>query len=204
MESSSEITPVCNGTIYFSTVTELPFVFVFVFVFVLFLFGFWSKMNVGVLAVLVVMMGLEVVHARPGNKGLKPMMGWNTWFVQANKAHTHTQKNSQFKKRKPHSHKPTQPAVFTSPSLPLTHSQNTLLFPSPFPHPFSNPPSFFSPCLCGFRCTQNRCGVDWCSSDEVLDVAKTMKASGLLAAGYDHINVRRGHAWLLIVNRGRV
>ena len=48
-------------------------------------------MNVGVLAVLVVMMGLEVVHARPGNKGLKPMMGWNTWFVQANKVHTHTE-----------------------------------------------------------------------------------------------------------------
>ena len=36
-------------------------------------------------------------------------------------------------------------------------------------------------------CTQNDCGVDWCSSKEVLDVAQTMKDEGLLAIGYDHI-----------------
>ena len=34
-------------------------------------------------------------------------------------------------------------------------------------------------------CTQNRCGVDWCSSAEVLDVAQYIKDSGMLAAGYD-------------------
>ena len=28
-------------------------------------------------------------------------------------------------------------------------------------------------------CTQNSCGVDWCTSAEVLDVAMTIKASGL-------------------------
>ena len=36
-------------------------------------------------------------------------------------------------------------------------------------------------------CTQNDCGVDWCSSKEVLDVATTIKSTGLLAVGYDHI-----------------
>jgi alpha-galactosidase len=38
-------------------------------------------------------------------------------------------------------------------------------------------------------CTQNQCGHDWCSSAEVLDVAKTIKANGMLALGYDHINL---------------
>jgi alpha-galactosidase len=36
-------------------------------------------------------------------------------------------------------------------------------------------------------CTQNDCGVDWCSSKEVLDVATTIKSTGLQAVGYDHI-----------------
>ena len=27
-------------------------------------------------------------------------------------------------------------------------------------------------------CTQDACGVDWCSSKEVLDVARTIKAEG--------------------------
>jgi hypothetical protein len=38
-------------------------------------------------------------------------------------------------------------------------------------------------------CTQNTCGVDWCTSAEVLDVAATIKSSGLQAIGYDHINL---------------
>eukprot|EP00041_Stephanoeca_diplocostata_P033003 m.1076987 g.1076987 ORF g.1076987 m.1076987 type:complete len:497 (+) comp24250_c0_seq5:69-1559(+) len=38
-------------------------------------------------------------------------------------------------------------------------------------------------------CTQNTCGVDWCTSSEVLDVAKTIKENGMLALGYDHINL---------------
>ncbi|EGD81512.1 hypothetical protein PTSG_02230 [Salpingoeca rosetta] len=72
----------------------------------------------GVVVVAVVVLAAAVgVQARPGSKGIKPLMGWNTW------------------------------------------------------------------------CTQNKCGVDWCTSDEVLDVAKTIKASGMLAAGYDHINL---------------
>eukprot|EP00056_Hartaetosiga_gracilis_P016520 m.5245 g.5245 ORF g.5245 m.5245 type:complete len:490 (-) comp4169_c0_seq1:73-1542(-) len=57
------------------------------------------------------------VEGRPGKKGIKPLLGWNTW------------------------------------------------------------------------CTQNKCAVDWCSSDEVLNVAQYMKSSGMLAAGYDHINL---------------
>ena len=36
-------------------------------------------------------------------------------------------------------------------------------------------------------CTQNSCGVDWCTSAEVLDVATTIKDSGMLKLGYDHI-----------------
>jgi len=36
-------------------------------------------------------------------------------------------------------------------------------------------------------CTQNKCGVDWCTSAEVLDVAQSIKASGMQAVGYDHI-----------------
>ena len=36
-------------------------------------------------------------------------------------------------------------------------------------------------------CTQNTCGVDWCTSAEVLDVATSIKDSGMLALGYDHI-----------------
>lgn len=39
------------------------------------------------------------------------------------------------------------------------------------------------------RCTQNSCGVDWCSSAEVLDVAAYIKNSGMLDIGYDHINL---------------
>jgi len=38
-------------------------------------------------------------------------------------------------------------------------------------------------------CTQNKCGVDWCTSEEVLDVASHIKSSGMLAIGYDHINL---------------
>ena len=38
-------------------------------------------------------------------------------------------------------------------------------------------------------CTQDSCGVDWCTSKEVLDVAATIKSSGLQAIGYDHINL---------------
>ena len=38
-------------------------------------------------------------------------------------------------------------------------------------------------------CTQNTCGVDWCTSVEVLDVAQTIKSNGMLDAGYDHINL---------------
>jgi hypothetical protein len=38
-------------------------------------------------------------------------------------------------------------------------------------------------------CTQNTCGVDWCTSSEVLDVAASMKESGMLGLGYDHINL---------------
>eukprot|EP01043_Picozoa_sp_COSAG02_P033968 COSAG02_NODE_2349_length_9084_cov_12.922315_2_plen_164_part_00 len=38
-------------------------------------------------------------------------------------------------------------------------------------------------------CTQDSCGVDWCTSKEVLDVATTIKTSGLQAIGYDHINL---------------
>ena len=38
-------------------------------------------------------------------------------------------------------------------------------------------------------CTQDSCGVDWCTSKEILDVASTIKSSGLQAIGYDHINL---------------
>lgn len=38
-------------------------------------------------------------------------------------------------------------------------------------------------------CTQNTCGTDWCTSAEVLDVAQNIKSNGMLAAGYDHINL---------------
>eukprot|EP00051_Salpingoeca_urceolata_P006156 m.81844 g.81844 ORF g.81844 m.81844 type:complete len:535 (+) comp14705_c0_seq1:974-2578(+) len=56
-------------------------------------------------------------HARAGNKGRTPILGWNTW------------------------------------------------------------------------CTQNSCGVDWCTSAEVLDVAAYIKKSGMQKLGYDHINL---------------
>lgn len=36
-------------------------------------------------------------------------------------------------------------------------------------------------------CTTVSCGVDWCSSAEILSVAAEMKTNGMLAAGYDHI-----------------
>ena len=36
-------------------------------------------------------------------------------------------------------------------------------------------------------CTGVGCGVDWCSSTEILSVAAEIKRSGMLAAGYDHI-----------------
>ena len=32
-------------------------------------------------------------------------------------------------------------------------------------------------------CTQNRCGVDWCTSSEVLDVATDIKENGMLEVG---------------------
>jgi alpha-galactosidase len=38
-------------------------------------------------------------------------------------------------------------------------------------------------------CTEDSCGVDWCTSAEILDVATTIKSSGLQAIGYDHINL---------------
>ena len=33
-------------------------------------------------------------------------------------------------------------------------------------------------------CTEDSCGVDWCTSKEILDVASTIKSSGLQAIGY--------------------
>ena len=39
------------------------------------------------------------------------------------------------------------------------------------------------------RCTQDACETDWCSSTEVLDVAREIKENGMLALGYDHINL---------------
>jgi alpha-galactosidase len=38
-------------------------------------------------------------------------------------------------------------------------------------------------------CTEDSCGVDWCTSKEILDVAATIKSTGLQAIGYDHINL---------------
>lgn len=38
-------------------------------------------------------------------------------------------------------------------------------------------------------CTGNKCGNDWCTSAEVLDVAKTIKELGMLELGYEHINL---------------
>ena len=38
-------------------------------------------------------------------------------------------------------------------------------------------------------CTTVACGVDWCSSPEILAVASELKASGLQSMGYDHINL---------------
>jgi len=38
-------------------------------------------------------------------------------------------------------------------------------------------------------CTQNSCGVDWCSSAEVLSVAQTIKDVGLLDIGWNYINL---------------
>ena len=38
-------------------------------------------------------------------------------------------------------------------------------------------------------CTQNECGKDWCSAAEVLSVGASMKAEGLLAAGYDRLHL---------------
>jgi len=35
---------------------------------------------------------------------------------------------------------------------------------------------------------QDSCGVDWCTSKEILSVATEIKTSGLQAIGYDHIN----------------
>ena len=37
-------------------------------------------------------------------------------------------------------------------------------------------------------CTTVSCGVDWCSSPEILAVANALKISGLQSLGYDHIN----------------
>lgn len=36
-------------------------------------------------------------------------------------------------------------------------------------------------------CTQNRCTVDWCTSSEVLDVARTIKDLGMIELGWDWI-----------------
>ena len=41
-------------------------------------------------------------------------------------------------------------------------------------------------------CTQDACETDWCSSAEVLDVAREMKDNGMQALGYDHINLGGG------------
>ena len=38
-------------------------------------------------------------------------------------------------------------------------------------------------------CTTVSCGVDWCSSPEILAVANEIKSSGLQSLGYDHINL---------------
>ena len=38
-------------------------------------------------------------------------------------------------------------------------------------------------------CTENECGEDWCSSKEVLSVGLSMKENGLLAAGYEYLNL---------------
>ena len=38
-------------------------------------------------------------------------------------------------------------------------------------------------------CTQNECAVDWCTSWEVLSVAQAIKDSGLLALGWNYINL---------------
>lgn len=38
-------------------------------------------------------------------------------------------------------------------------------------------------------CTQNACAKDWCSSAEVLSVGAYMKETGLLAAGYEFLNL---------------
>ena len=43
------------------------------------------------------------------------------------------------------------------------------------------------PAASAHRCTQNKCGVDWCTSAEVLDVAAEIKRNGMKDAGYDHI-----------------
>ncbi len=56
-------------------------------------------------------------------------------------------------------------------------------------------PAGASPPVMGWStwCTQQTCSdysrmpLDWCSSGEVLDVARAMREEGLLAAGYDHI-----------------
>ena len=42
-------------------------------------------------------------------------------------------------------------------------------------------------------CTQDSCETDWCSSAEVLDVAREIKAIGMQDLGYDHINL--DHCW---------
>lgn len=38
-------------------------------------------------------------------------------------------------------------------------------------------------------CTQNQCGEDWCSADEILSVANSMKDNGMLDAGYEYLNL---------------
>ena len=38
-------------------------------------------------------------------------------------------------------------------------------------------------------CTQNECGDDWCSADEILSVANSMKENGMLDAGYEYLNL---------------
>ena len=56
------------------------------------------------------------------------------------------------------------------------------------PKVLMQPPARRTPVL-GWNtwCTEVRCGVDWCSSSEILSVATAIKDTGLFAAGYDHI-----------------
>jgi alpha-galactosidase len=38
-------------------------------------------------------------------------------------------------------------------------------------------------------CTQNKCGNDWCTEDEIISVGTAMKENGLLDAGYSYLNL---------------